>query len=74
MYHVIVRDPVPQQQPQSVNGKQFFSFDQLLKGDELTPTVVQSDQTVSRVPLANTFEWIGNLRSIVDFGLDDQVQ
>lgn len=50
----------------TVAGKQFFSFQELFD----QPAAVSAPD---RIPLANTFERIGTLRSIADYGLEDEV-
>lgn len=62
------QDADQEQQGQiTVAGKQFFSFQELFD----QPAAVTAPD---RVPLANTFERIGTLRSIADYGLEDEVE
>ena len=64
---VVDDTPTPTPTSVSVEGKQFHSFQELFDQGS-SPSITQ------QIPLSNTYVWTWNLRSIVDFGMNDQVE
>jgi len=66
--------PTNQIPPTSSHWKQFYSFQELFNKEESSSPVAIAQPWSTRIPLANTYERIWDLRSIVDFGLQEEVE